>query len=219
MTSNAGEGRSRRLPLVDHLVWGGRDLDRQIDDLETRLGVRAAPGGSHPGQGTRNALIGLGPSIYLELVGPDPGQPRPAGPRWFGLDDLAGSRLVTWAAKVADLEGRVAAAGRGGLGLGQVLTGERRQPGGQMLRWRYTYPDLRLGDGLVPFLIDWGESPHPAERAPAGVALLNLRAEHPAPEAIHGLLRRLGIDLQVSSGPRPALIASLQTPGGQIELR
>ena len=157
--------------------------------------------------------------MYLELVGPDPAQPAPAGPRWLGLDDLSGSRLVTWAAKGADLEARVAAAARAGVELGPVRSGERRRPGGQLLRWRFTYPDVRQGDGLVPFLIDWGESPHPADRAPRGLELVGLRAEHPAPEAIGRMLRHLGIELQVSPGPRPALIATLETPRGRVELR
>ena len=60
---------------------------------------RATPGGQHPGLGTRNALIALGPSMYLEIVGPDPEQPKPLEPRWFCINDLAAPRLVAWAAK------------------------------------------------------------------------------------------------------------------------
>jgi len=88
-----------------------------------------------------------------------------------------------------------------------------------VLHWRFTYPDVRRSDGLVPFLIDWGGSPHPADRAPGGVELLELRAEHPAPAVIGGRLRRLGVELQVSPGPSPALIPTLETPGGRVELR
>ena len=94
------------LPPVDHLVWGGRRLDEEIARLEAWTGVRAAPGGRHPGEGTHNALIGLGPGRYLELIAPDPEATAPARPRWFGLDTLAAPGLVAWAAKATDLERR-----------------------------------------------------------------------------------------------------------------
>ncbi|MFL5496432.1 MAG: VOC family protein [Gemmatimonadales bacterium] len=207
------------MPPIDHLVWGGRDLEQEIDRLQALTGVRAALGGRHIGQGTRNALIGLGPAMYLELLAPDFSQPTPAGPRWFGLDDLANPRLITWAAKGEDLEHRADLARQAGLELGEVRRGQRQQDNGQTLCWRLTDPDMRQGDGLVPFLIDWGRSPHPADHAPGGAELVELRAEHPDPVMIGRLLRHLGIELPVSRGPTPALIAALETPRGRVELR
>jgi hypothetical protein len=207
------------LPPVDHLVWGGRDLEQEIDRLEALIGVRATPGGRHLGQGTRNALIGLGRSMYLELIGPDPSQAPLPGPRWFGLDDLTTPHLITWAAKGVDLEQRADAARRAGLELGEVRRGQRQQSDGQMLSWRLTYPDMGHGDGLVPFLVDWGRSSHPAQHAPGGAELVELRAEHPDAAVIGQLLEHLGIELRVSPGPARALIATLETPRGRVELR
>ena len=90
--------------IVDHLVYATPDLTRGIDELEQLLGIRATPGGQHPGLGTRNALIALGADSYIEIVAPDPGQPAPSTPRWFGIDELSHSKFVTWAAKGTDLE-------------------------------------------------------------------------------------------------------------------
>jgi glyoxalase-like protein len=88
-----------------------------------------------------------------------------------------------------------------------------------VLSWRLTYPDLAEGDGLVPFLIDWGDSPHPARTAPGTIRLVDLHGEHPAPAAIGERLARLGLDLRIVAAPIPALIAALDTPRGRIELR
>ena len=73
-----------------------------MDELGGRLGAQPAMGGSHPGRGTRNALLSLGEDRYLEVIGPDPEQPVPAQPL-FGINERMQPRLVTWVAKVADI--------------------------------------------------------------------------------------------------------------------
>jgi hypothetical protein len=203
---------------VDHLVYAARDLDRAVDELEHRLGVRAEAGGRHPEEGTWNAVISVGPAMYLEIIAPDPNRPAPPAGRWFGLDGAAADHLVAWAAKSSDLARRVDAARSAGLPLGDVQRGSRRRPDGTLLSWAFTDPRTALGDGLVPFLIDWDESPHPGD-APGGIELLALRGEHPTPATIAGMLQRLSIDLPVTEGPRPALVATLATPQGPVELR
>jgi hypothetical protein len=88
-------------------VYAAPDLELACADLEERLGVRPSEGGRHQGRGTRNALVAVGPDCYIEIVAPDPQQPRPAGARWFGVDTIASPRLVAWAAKATDLPGLV----------------------------------------------------------------------------------------------------------------
>lgn len=116
--------------LVDHLVYATPDLDLGVDRIERLLGIRAAPGGQHPGAGTRNALIALGPDVYLEIVGPDREQPEPAQPRWFRIDELEEPRLVTWAAKSNDIALTSDTARQSGIELGDVIAGSRRRADG-----------------------------------------------------------------------------------------
>ena len=100
MASNAGtHNEAVRMSRIDHLVYATPDLAAGVERVEKLLGVRAVPGGQHPGAGTRNALIGLGDQVYLEIIGPDPDQPKPPRARRFGIDELKSPRLVTWAAK------------------------------------------------------------------------------------------------------------------------
>jgi len=204
---------------VDHLVYLTTDLDAAVDEMEKVLGVRPSAGGRHPRWGTRNALISLGAVTYLEILAPDPDRPNPDMPTIFGLDRLEGPRLVTWAAKAGDLDTRVEAAARGGVELGEIFPGSRERPDGTVLSWRLTDPEVVLGGGLVPFLIDWGVSRHPVIGAPRGCTLLGLRAEHPDPARIREMLEALGLDLEVKHGSESGLIATIRTPIGEVELR
>src|SRR5215475_3695541 len=130
--------RTELLTQVDHLVYATPDLNRGIGEIEQLTGVRASPGGQHPGGGTRNALVALGPTSYLEIIAPDPDQPAPSTPRTFGIDNLQRSKLVTWAAKTNDLAQLKLQAERNGIQLAPVSPGSRKRPDGVLLSWQTT---------------------------------------------------------------------------------
>ncbi|MEV0998892.1 VOC family protein [Nonomuraea sp. NPDC050202] len=192
--------------MLDHLVYATPDLGGTVAALERRLGVRPAEGGRHLGLGTRNYLLGLGGRRYLEIVGPDPEQPGPDGPRWFLIDELAGPRLVSWCVRPADLDATVAEARRQGHDPGEPRAMSRRTTDGDLLEWRLTMPSR---DPLTPFLIDWGTTVHPADRGLPEVPLRSLRGRHPEPGRARALLRALGAELEVERGDAPALVARL----------
>jgi hypothetical protein len=207
------------LTRVDHLVYATPDLQLGIDAIEKQLGVKATAGGQHPGLGTRNALVALGPASYLEIIGPDPEQPKPSGPRRFGIDELTAPRIVRWVVKSGDLAAIAARAAKAGVTLGPIASGSRRRPDGVVLAWRYTDPAVVVADGLVPFFIDWGSSPHPALTAARGARLVQVRAEHPDAARVQRMLDQLGLELRVSQAAAPAIIATIDSPRGRMELR
>jgi hypothetical protein len=200
-------------------VYATPDLQLGIDTIEQRLGVKATPGGQHPGLGTRNALVALGPTSYLEIIGPDPDQPKPAGPRRFGIDGLKAPRIVRWVVKSSQLDAVSAKAAAAKVTLGDVTPGSRRRPDGVVLSWRYTDPNTVVADGLIPFFIDWGSSPHPALTAARGATLVQLRAEHPDAINVQRMIDSLGLELAVKPGAAAAIIATIDSPRGSVELR
>ena len=204
---------------VDHLVYATLDLDRGMREIEDLLGVRATAGGRHPGRGTRNALLALGDGVYLEIIGPDPDQPPPPSARWFGIDTLTSSRLTAWAAKSSDVDGLRDRTVRQGIAIGNVQAGSRRQPDGVELSWRFTDPGHVVDDGIVPFFIDWGQSPHPSRSAAKGATLVELQAEHPDVREVQRTLETLGIRMPVREAPRAGLVALIDGRHGRVELR
>lgn len=200
----------------DHLVYATPDLEATVAALRAS-GVPLSPGGPHVGLGTRNFLGGLGGGSFLEVVGPDPGQDAPRAPRPFGVDSLAGPRLVTWAARTTDLDSAIADAAAAGHDAGTAGEMSRERPDGVLLRWRLAFPPDDAG-GVLPFLIDWGSSAHPSGTAAEGAVLDSVTLSHPDPDRIAGVLRALGADVPVEQGS-PAVLAVLALPGGgRLEL-
>ena len=206
-----------REPVLDHLVYATPNLDATCRDLEIRLGVRASAGGQHPGRGTHNALISIGPKAYLEIIGPDPMQPE-TRPVWFDIDKLTAPKLITWAVRIDDLEAFVKEISPNA-NVGAVRSGSRKTPEGTTLSWQLTEPQLIQGVGLVPFLIEWNSHQHPADSAITGPRLVQLRIEHPEPELIRKQLNSLRLEVAIEQGPNPALVASFEGAKDLIELR
>jgi hypothetical protein len=201
---------------LDHLIVGASDLDGGIDFVEERTGVRAAIGGVHPGRGTRNAVLSLGARCYLEILAPDPEQPRIT---WFHiLPQLSQPRLVGWMAHVDDLSSATNRLRDVGLAFDGPRESSRQRPDGSTLRWKL----VRLADtaeGLLPMLIEWGPgSPHPASDAPGGCGLAEFELSSPAPEKVRRIFHILGTDVPVSTADRPQLRARIAGPDGILEL-
>jgi hypothetical protein len=203
--------------LIDHLVYAAPDLAAAVADVEERFGVRAHAGGKHIGLGTHNALLALGPQTYLEIIAPDPGQPKPSLPRPFGVDGVRHGGLVSWALAGDDIDAAVAEARRHGYDPGDVAGAQRAGPTGTVLRWRLTLN--AMAGGLVPFLISWGDTEHPARSAPPGLILESFHVEHPDPPSLAPPLTALGADVEVKPAAAPALVAHLSGPNGTKVLR
>ncbi|MGG7574615.1 VOC family protein [Streptomyces sirii] len=212
MTGTAGAAGAPA--VLDHLVYATPDLEATVAEVCELTGVRPVRGGSHPGRGTRNELLGLGGGAYFEIIGPDPEQPAPDGPRWFGVDALTGPRLVTWAVRVTGIAARVAAARARGYDPGDPVAMARRTPDGGRIAWQLTSP----GEGLTPFLLDWGETPHPSRALPV-VPLVSLGATHPEPAAARDELTALGVRWPgepIAAGPAGQLTAVLEGRHGRV---
>ena len=156
----------------DHIIYAVPDLETGMDTIEALLGERPIFGGQHLGKGSHNALLSLGEDVYLEVIASDPTQPEPAAARSFGLDRLTEAQLATWAARTTDIEATIRQARAAGYNPGDLVAGGRTRDDGLRLSWQSTSrPEAARGetppgDWLIPFVIDWGDTPHPAATTP-----------------------------------------------------
>lgn len=217
---NEAEGLQPAAAAVDHLLLGVGDLDLGIAWVERKTGVKAVVGGSHPGVGTRNALLSLGGKRYLEIIAPDPAQKAYNFP--IDVRQLAEPKLITWAAGTGDIDSVAKKARAAGYEIFGPREGSRTRPDGKRLEWKSLGVGNELGrEGVepIPFFIEWaGGSVHPSQDSPEGCELQALEIEHPNPSRMTEALQKLEIAANVKEGKTVRLAAAVKAPKGLVKL-
>jgi GNAT superfamily N-acetyltransferase len=196
-TAALGSNAHAAPPLhVDHIILGVSDLDAGIREFESLTGVRAVFGGKHPGRGTQNALVSLGPRMYLEIMAPQPGG-RLEGD-FAGIATLEHLTPVGFAVFAPDIAAVRAQLARDGVKTTEPQAGARATPAGTTLHWT-TFGILEPKLDVAPFFIRW-EDPavHPARTSPGGCTLETL--DLTAPSAADAVKLRFAPVIHTHSG-------------------
>jgi hypothetical protein len=221
---------------VDHLVVLAADLASGVAWCERTLGITPTAGGEHPLMGTHNRIFNVAspthPRAYLEIIAINPGASKAistSARRWFDMDDANlqgqvaqhGPQLIHWVASVPDVAERCAALTALDIERGAIVTASRPTTHG-LLQWQITVRDdgLRLMDGCLPTLIQWGAA-HPCDSLPvSGVQLQQLTLQHPQAAKLQTACDAIGVGPQVAvaAGNAPGLTAQLTTPLGPVTL-
>jgi Glyoxalase-like domain len=210
--------------FLDHITIVAPTLEEGAAHVHDDIGIDMPAGGRHPEMGTHNLLLRLGDDVFLEVIAVDPAAARPAGPRWFGLDDDAavraawtdGRRLRGFVARTDDFDGILGAHGD--------LLGRRTSVSRGDRHWAFSVrADGRLpAGGAVPSVIDWGPRGWPApDMSDLGAMLVGFEIEHPDPAWLEDLYARLNFTNPpvVRRGAEIRLRAMIDTLGGVRELR
>src|SRR5215472_3853991 len=205
---------------LDHILLGANDLDYGIDWMQERSGVRALFGGVHPGRGTRNALLSLGPRRYLEIIAPDPQQVSTTSGNDMAnrLRAIQEPRLIGWAVHTDDLASLVQKAAAAGIAIENPRDGSRIRPDGKTLQWKSFTPKKDF-DGVLPFFIEWSRSSiHPSQDAPSGCTLQHFFIESPEMEDVRLVAGKLGLEVELKSAKTTLLRARIIGKRGAFEI-
>ena len=184
-----------------------------VETIARESGVHPMRGGSHPGVGTRNALLSLGNGAYLEIIAPDPAQ-KPAA---FGKF-VAGLRSATplgWALHTADLDALHAALRQRGVRVEPITPGSRVRPDGRTLRWR----NFEIGpeEDVSPFFIEWEKgSVHPSADAPRGCRVGQMTVGGLVKQNVRKALQVTGQDAVLQPSAPGGLHFTLVCPAGSM---
>ena len=132
-----------------------------------------------------------------------------------------GPQLIHWVASVPEVAASHAALAAQDIERGAIITASRPTPNG-LLQWQITVREdgLRLMDGCLPTLIQWG-AVHPCDSLPAsGVQLQQLRLQHPQAATLRTACEAIGVasHVAITAGDAPRLAAQLTTPRGPVTL-
>lgn len=202
---------------LDHFAYASASLEKGMTDFEDWTGVRPGPGGSHPGKGTRNALVSLGPGLYLALDAPDPAQ-QLVGNNGAWMAKLEGYFLFLFAVATNDIDRARAVLSDHGVTT-KLVSGERCTGDGRLVAWDFLDgADESFGIAL-PHVMRWKTGDHPSAESPAGCRFAGFTVRHPDPARVRALYTALGLDgVEVSHGTEVSLGLAIKGLRGEIML-
>ncbi|MBT8220628.1 MAG: VOC family protein, partial [Bacteroidia bacterium] len=210
--------RNTMLERIDHIAVACNDLQKGIEYIEALLGVQSSVGGVHPGFGTKNHLIKLGPRCFLEIIGPDPNRESKDLPSLFMIDQVVEPTLTRWIATSNKLKEVQSKCSDLGIDIGKISPAQRQKPDGSTIQWKLSDPYRLNFDGLMPFFIDWGQTPHPAENLDQPCTLLKLEVYHRNKLEVERIFQNLKLPIPVHFGESTKIVATIDCPKGIVQL-
>ena len=204
---------------VDHVIFAVSDLDEGTRLVEEMTGVRPVYGGRHPGAGTQNALLALGPRTYLEILAPQTDVDLPEEVAW--LRDLDEVTPMGFAVSTIDIAATIEWLSSHDYVTSDPTSGSRAKPDGTKLTWT----TMDIVDPAIqgaPFFIQWdASSAHPATTSPRGCSLQSLTVITPEQAELTDLFGALGLDVAVTGGTasEASYEIVLDCPSGVVSLK
>lgn len=199
--------------FLDHVVVGVHDLEQATADWRA-LGLIATDGGSHPKQGTRNAIVRFPDRSFLELIGvEDREKVRASSSAFLQLLEHHPDGAISWALRTDDVAEARAKLATKGLRVGVLREGLGQRDSGKIARWR----TFQVEEPGFPFVLQYAGAPtaDPADdglpvhgvavaiiQAISGAALAHRLAEAFDAEIDDGRVRFSGGEALVVDEPR-----------------
>jgi hypothetical protein len=154
---------------LDHVSYA-TSHDTVIDVIQrigSQLGASFIDGGIHPQFGTRNFILPLKDSRYIEVVCPldHPAADKTPFGQLVTKKVEAGGGWLTWVVAVEDLSSIERRLER------KAVEGHRKKPDGNELFWRQIGVLDTLDQASNPFFIEWTSESHPSTERDSNVSL------------------------------------------------
>ena len=195
------------------------DLEIALDRFKNDYGIEAIIGGRHLDQGTKNAIVSLGQSVYLELLAIDKSSSKNIEHHWMGIDYLTSPKITRWAIVSDQINEDLKTIAAYKTDLAKSHQGSRVMTNGGLLSWQMSLPSYRPEVELMPFLLNWSESDHhPTEQLRQQAKIIAFDLYHPAPNDLQTYFEQLDLDIKIQAGTSSMISLTLEGPKGRLTL-
>lgn len=208
---------------LDHIVLAINDLDRGMDEIHRRTGVRPRFDGRNARFGTHSAVIALGEEAFLEIVAPDPKADPEAIDEYFRpfmLDRIEKFETLTpflWAIGTSNLKRTLRFVGRAGSRPSDIYQGERKRSWGRRTNWTWAHV-YRPVSNATPIFVQWdSETKPPQDRAPGGCELTSFQITTRNFKPLHALIAVTQVDAEPTGAANDSLAFTLECEGEAID--
>lgn len=157
---------------LDHVSYATthENIVDVIQRIGSQLGASFIDGGIHPQFGTRNFVLPLQDSRYIEVVCPldHPASDKSPFGQLVSKKAEEGGGWLTWVVAVDDLSQVESRLSR------EAVIGHRKKPDGNDLYWKQIGVLDTMSDLSNPFFIQWTSNAHPSREAVSNVNLTSL---------------------------------------------
>ncbi|TIC80133.1 VOC family protein [Nocardioides sp. GY 10127] len=210
---------------LDHLSYaaGPDGLEGTAQRIGTLLGATFLDGGIHPRFGTRNMILPLAGSMYLEVVEvlDHPASQKASFGQAVRARSSLGGGWLGWAVAVSDLPTIEERLGR------KAYQGSRHRPDGVELRWKQMGLTSTAADPQLPYFLHWEIDPalHPSVGADERFSLVALeiagdpqRVSDWMGEPVEKPLEDVKVEWVAPHGTPGIVAVQVQTPNGLVRL-
>ena len=200
---------------VDHLVLLSPSVARGMAVLTDLFGVAPAAGqGVHKDEGTEHLLLGLGGDQYIEVLCAV--DSPPADSPGAAIAQLRHPVFSTFGIRTGDMQASIKQIAPTRLAVDPVYSLSHQVNQEQCWHWKLGVVGGHDFDHQIPFLIDWGNTPHLAQRVPVGGRGLKLVAYSPNVEGLLQCYSALNVNVSVMYSEKPHLEAVITTSSGRL---
>lgn len=210
---------------LDHVSFaaGPEGLASTASRLSGLLGREFLDGGCHPRFGTRNMILPLAGSTYLEVVEvlDHPASDKAPFGQAVRARSALGGGWLGWVVAVDDITPIEERLGR------ESVNGNRHRPDGTELLWKQIGVNGLIADPQLPFFIEWvsEEHQHPsnADDDHCSLELLEIagdprRVSEWLGETVEAPLEDVKVDWVAPNGTPGVVAAQFFTPNGMVRI-